>query len=119
MRYRAMAGIILSFAAIIGLTACTGEGHLDNHVYIVEKGGQPTEDTVVDWLDINNTTTFNTENIYQQKLSENSFFGCQCRRSIYFYEEALPEQDISIFERAGTCLGKFIRGGSKKRILCS
>ena len=103
MRYRAMAGIMLSFAAIIGLTACTGEGHLDNHVYIVEKGGQPTEDTVVDWLDINNTTTFNTENIYQQKLSEKQLFlAASLAGTGYFY-----------FERAGTCVSKFIRGGSK------
>ena len=105
MRYRAMAGIMLSFAAIIGLTACTGEGHLDNHVYIVEKGGQPTEDTVVDWLDINNTTTFNTENIYQQKLSEKQLFlAASADGQFIFYEEALPEQDISILKGPGRVL---------------
>lgn len=88
--------LLLSFL-LCCLTACSSVVYQDNQVYIVEQGGNMDEDTVVGWLDINGTSPFQTENLYQQQLIQGQFFlTASADGKQIFYEEFLPEQDSSV-----------------------
>ena len=102
---RCKIGLCLLLIITLGLTACGGENFQDNQVYVVEQGGKLEEDTVVGWLDIENTTPFEDENRYQSKLAAGQLFlTASADGQLIFYEELGPEQDIAVLKGPGRVL---------------
>ena len=102
---RCKIGLCLLLIITLGLTACGGENFQDNQVYVVEQGGKLEEDTVVGWLDIENTTPFEDENRYQSKLAAGQLFlTASADGQLIFYEELVPEQDIAVLKGPGRVL---------------